>query len=70
LPELVDMTGLPWLLERGRPVDLTAPPVSKHVQVPVPHPARIALMDLAARVAVGSDSVGVTPSETPIVSTT
>lgn len=50
LPDLVDMTGLHWILSRGSPVHLTAPPVSKHVQVPVAHPAAVSLGALRTRV--------------------
>ena len=52
LPELVRMDGLPWILGRGHPVHLTAPPVSKAVQVPVTHPALLTLATLRERVAV------------------
>ncbi|MBX3229100.1 MAG: hypothetical protein KIT84_02080 [Labilithrix sp.] len=50
LPDLIEMTGLTWILARGRPVHLTSPPVSKHVQVPVAHPGRMSLAALRTRV--------------------
>lgn len=50
LPNLVELAGMHWILARGSPVHLTAPPVSKHVQVPAAHPARMPLSSLRSRV--------------------
>ncbi len=50
LPNVVRMDGLEWILRRGEPVLLTAPPVSKDVQVPVRHPGIVRRGDMAERI--------------------
>jgi hypothetical protein len=52
LPNVTRMDGLAWIIARGRPVHLTAPPVSKAVQVPVSHPGQMSVDGLRERVAV------------------
>ncbi len=51
LPDLVEMSGLGWVLSRGEPVHLTAPPVSKRVQIPVVHPGVVSLATVKTRIA-------------------
>lgn len=51
LPDMVRMHGLAWIVARGEPVHLTAPPVSKKIQLPLVHPASLRLSQIQERIA-------------------
>ncbi len=60
LPDMVSMSGLRWILTRDTPVHLTAPPISKTVQVPVPHPGTLML-------SVMRDRISTAPTGNPVL---